>query len=338
MVGTVKDMSPPVIRHRSQPDGITCGPTCLTMVAEALGRGRFDLDVHNVASMCGTNPETGTTHEGVAKALSGLGVDAARTLGRDAAVGALRGAGPGDMVLCRTLTNGMKHWVLAVPGGPDVFEVHDPWLGRRLLGLDWVLRLVAPRGHEVWAVGGEQRPHHVAVGPLVADGDVGTAVEEALAVCRPAFGRWSPNLRAHLGDVVQWEASRAVRVDGRVVGVYLLNEDSVLDRRFPEPEADLLRSGRTVEGVALAVLEGFRGRGYGRLLRDEPARLGYDHVWGMAMHELRNAEAWRKHRRVVERTTTHTVTAARLEGPVYEALRTGGLDEVLACRARSGAP
>ncbi len=305
-------MNPRPIPFVPQPDGSTCGPACLAMVGEALGRGGFTLDVHNVASMCGT------THEGVGVALAGLGIQARRSLGRQEALRAFAEARPGDMVLCRTLTQGVRHWVLSTPAAGG-FRLLDPWLGEASVDVIALERLIAPRDHEVWSIDGRQRVPVIDIGPLLpGDGRDPGARDDARALCLDAFGKHATGIGPYLDGVVDWGISRAVRMDGRIAAVYLLNEDSLATSRMPMPHKARLSRGRTVEGVALVSDPEHRGKGYGRLLRDEPARLGYDHVWGEALHALGNQRHWMRHRHLIHRTEEAIMTAVDLDGPVYD--------------------
>lgn len=302
-----------------QPDHVTCGPACLA------------LDVHDVASMCGTDDVTGTTHDRLATGLAGLGIAATPKVGHDAAVDILASAREGDALPCRTLTWDAPHWVLATPVRPDAFRILDPWTGERTHDADHVLRLVAPRDHEVWLVPGGQRAPDVRIEGLSdGPGSPDDAREEALAMAEEAFGSHCRGVRDLLsgdGDL-NWYQSRAVRIDGRTVGVYLLAERGVRPEVEPSAPGSTDLDGRCVEGVALVVRPEARGRGYGRLLRAEPQRMGYDHVWGEQLHTLGNLAQWRRHRTVVGSTANTHVTAADLRVGYGPPVRPGWPREV----------
>ena len=319
---------------RAQPDGISCGPTSIAMARNGLA-ARAGIpagpSIPGVAAMCGTNTRTGTTHEGVAVALAGLGLDGRRVTGRSAfreAFGAAMTAG--DPVLLRTLTMGYKHWVLAthsLPGGR--IRILDPGLGDVTRSAAEVEALVAPRDHEIWPISARTVPYRIEIGPLVRPGagprERAEAIAAALALARPEFERLldGEDLRAYLDRHVDWDLSRALRVDGRVVGTYLLRERPLRDE-VPEAAHGVLDGLRAVEGVGLVVSPEGRGRGWGRLLRDQPRALGYELVWGLQDKRLGNLDRWLARRRLVHDTGASWVTAERLPPAGYRAVAEPG--------------
>lgn len=105
-------MSTPPLIH--QPDGITCGPSCLKSVLVA--RGIIDIDsitVESLGNLIGTNPKTGTIDTAMAKGLDTYGVIYSRYLetARDP-MKELKFALGWNYVILRTMSAG-KHWVLA---------------------------------------------------------------------------------------------------------------------------------------------------------------------------------------------------------------------------------
>lgn len=290
------------MEHMIQPDGITCGPTAVAMIHGELlrrtGRSRL-LDVGHIGSMCGTNPRTGTVHEGIATAFAGLGISSERILGRDRSLPALASAlDRGDMVLCRTLTCGTKHWVLA--WGRDAngrVLVADPAVGRIVLTPAQLAERISHRDYEIWTVPADQTAYEVVVDDFPSvDPGVSTG---AHALCRTVFGRFMPQgLEEHLDRRSDWSASRRVVVDGDTVGVYLLRPSGLPDWA-DRTARERTRNLRGVAGIALAVDPDRRNRGYGRILKDEPERMGYDFVWGEQLRDLGNIEQWKRRREVL---------------------------------------
>jgi len=64
---------PDVFPLRRQPDGLTCGPTCVRMVADWLGF-HPKIGIRRMAAIAGTTPETGTTDVEMARVLDRLGL------------------------------------------------------------------------------------------------------------------------------------------------------------------------------------------------------------------------------------------------------------------------
>jgi GNAT superfamily N-acetyltransferase len=315
---------------RSQPDGISCGPTCIAMVRDGLA-ARAGLPpgpgTEAVAAMCGTNTRTGTTHEGVAVALAGLGLAGRRVTGRAGFREAFRDAmQAGNPVLLRTLTHGYKHWVLATHARPDGrIRILDPGLGDATRSESEIEALVAPRAHEIWPVEATSIPFHLSLGPLVPPGSSRgareAAIREAVALARDDFAPLldGGDLRAYLDDHADWALSRALRVDGRLVGAYLLKERPVTAEAPEARGSDVDRPG-AVEGVGLVVAPEGRGRGWGRLLRDQPRALGYGVVWGLQDKRLGNLDRWLARRTLVHDIGHSWVTAEILPRPGHRAV------------------
>lgn len=314
---------------RAQPDGISCGPTCISMLRDGLGR-RAGIpdgpDPRGVAAMCGTNTRTGTTHEGVAVALPGLGLHGDRVTGRAAFREAFAAAmAAGDPVLLRTLTYGCKHWVLAARRrGDGRYDLLDPGSGPIVRTAAEVERLVAPRDHEIWPVDARRVPYRIDLGSLVPAGagasERAERIGEAVALARGPFERFVDGIdfREYLDANVDWDLTRALRVEGRLAGVYMLRERPVREEA-PDAAGGPLDRLRAVEGVGLAVAEDARGLGYGRLLRDQPRAMGYGLVWGLQDKRLGNLDRWLARRTLVGDTGDSWVTAEVLPEPGHRA-------------------
>lgn len=301
-----------------QPDELTCGPTCLAMLHGGIAsRHGFEgfVDVASIAAMCATDATNGTTHEGMAVGVRGLGLAAKTCFGRDAFARAWDSALAEDKpLLLRTLTRCVPHWIVALPIQSGA-EILDPWLGRLRLDMAAIETSVSPRGYETWTVDHEVRPRALRVVSAVH------FKEEAVCLMAGEFQRlMDEDLAQYLDTVVDWHLSRALLVDDRVVGAYLLSEREATSLAGVDlPEG--LEGLRPVEGVALALDPSERGNGYGRLLRDLPRALGFEMVWGQQHKALGNLQHWLRHRRLIGDTGESWVTAAALGEAPIPALR-----------------
>lgn len=116
--------------------------------------------------------------------------------------------------------------------------------------------------------------------------------------------------------------SICLKNEGQVVGVYLLNQNSInnfiesVKRNevydFPYNETiitldeDLSDNG--LQGIALSVLPEYRGAGYGTMLKNYTYNLGYDYIWGVQDKKLENIEQWKRTRKIFAESPTRYAT------------------------------
>ncbi|MEY8800212.1 hypothetical protein AB9K35_07840 [Leisingera sp. XS_AS12] len=114
---------------RYQPDGITCGPSCLGAVLDALIDNAPSTE--EIAELCGTNPYTGTTDVAMKRGLKALGVSYTHPASEERrAPGFLDAAlEDGNAVMLRTLVGGIKHWVTAHAVTPAGYSIACPVAG-----------------------------------------------------------------------------------------------------------------------------------------------------------------------------------------------------------------
>lgn len=133
------------IGHLSQPTDIDCGPTCIKMVGDALGKTKA-VDIPEIAAACGTNDQVGTTDTMMAKGMAALGVP--HTVGRSKDPQELADyLGTGGYIILRTLTHGIKHWIVLYDFDGQQFKAADPWLGSIQYTPEQVVSIWKPRDY-----------------------------------------------------------------------------------------------------------------------------------------------------------------------------------------------
>ena len=93
--------------------------------------------------------------------------------------------------------------------------------------------------------------------------------------------------------------SRKAVLNGKIIGCYLLNDDSILSYNFSSIE-DLsnYHYQEGLQGVALGILKEYRGLSFGRKLRDSALMLPHiDYIWGFNVKILNNLENWKRYGR-----------------------------------------
>jgi hypothetical protein len=111
---------------------------------------------------------------------------------------------------------------------------------------------------------------------------------------------------------ISWKAV----LNGKTIGCYLLNEESITSYDFNSLEnLSSYRDKKSLQGVALGILKEYRGYSYGRQLRDSALSLsGYDYIWGFNARILNNLPNWLQYgRRLVGETESSYVTLMDLE-------------------------
>jgi GNAT superfamily N-acetyltransferase len=88
--------------------------------------------------------------------------------------------------------------------------------------------------------------------------------------------------------------SKKAVLDGKIIGCYLLNEEPIHYYKIESlEELDRYRARKSLHGVALGILEEFRGLSYGRQLRDSVQLSNdYDYIWGFHVKTLNNLDNW----------------------------------------------
>jgi len=114
--------------------------------------------------------------------------------------------------------------------------------------------------------------------------------------------------------------------DGKIVGVYLLKENSI-NNFIDSIEQDKIKDFRRedtrvflrerlndngIQGIALAVLPEYRSTGIPGKMMDLIKRMGYDYIWGVQDKSLENIEYWKKTRKVFAESSINWATYAKL--------------------------
>jgi hypothetical protein len=102
-----------------------------------------------------------------------------------------------------------------------------------------------------------------------------------------------------LKEKTNWSISKKIMDADKIIGCYLFNEESVYDflKDYPETLLENIDEYKTksgIQGLALCLLEEYRGSGLGRNLRKIPTQMNYDYIWGQHFKSLKNVNNWIK--------------------------------------------
>lgn len=93
----------------------------------------------------------------------------------------------------------------------------------------------------------------------------------------------------------QLSVSYKAVLDSKIIGCYLMNECPVFspDDFILYEDIKSYSQKNGIQGVILALKSEYRGRGFGRQLRDMPLVSGkYDYCWGFHVKSLNNLGQW----------------------------------------------
>ena len=137
----------------NQPNDLVCGPTCLMMLADY-----YDIktDIPKLTEVCSTDALTGTTSEKMIKGLNYLSLDYEQfpLKNKENAFNKLKEYKDKKyFILFRTLTRGIKHWILC-DYYIEKFHILDPWLGEYYLNVNKLDKVWSPRDYDGFIIKG----------------------------------------------------------------------------------------------------------------------------------------------------------------------------------------
>jgi len=287
------------VQHMRQECGYDCGPACIKMVANALGIGR-ELKIADIVRAAGSDPVTGTDDKKMATGLQAAGVPFKVGEGKDAE--ALADAlDSGSYIILRTLTRGIKHWIVVYDFDGTRFQVNDPWLGEISYTPEEIVTIWKPREYFYFEVPAKVNESAEQVQLVKIDERNWPGVEKAVLEVFAEHAAW---VVQYIQAVADMDLSVAAMEGDQALGFYFLGRRTVakgIADEEMEPVEDLsgYEQKQGVEGVALGLVSAARGQGIGSKLRDYPRSLDVDYIWGLQLESLNNLEHWLKRRRLV---------------------------------------
>lgn len=139
--------------HQFQQAGHTCGPTCVQMVADYIGVKYKDFE--EIENLCGCNTTTGTVDTGIKNALEKLNIRHHQNTEKEAkaAFEVLNSSlVDGNVFIMRTLTRGIKHWIVVYKFDGTQYYIADPWLGKIQYTPHEILKIWRPREFDGFTV------------------------------------------------------------------------------------------------------------------------------------------------------------------------------------------
>jgi GNAT superfamily N-acetyltransferase len=296
-----------LVKHLKQPDGISCGPTCIKMVADFF-KGNIP-SIQEICKMCGTDSITGTPPERMRKGLDSLGIEYIEHIDDKNPYQSLRDAiDRGSVTMLRTLTHGVPHWIVVHSYESDVFNVNDPWLGQLQYNEKQLEKIWKERNFFFFEVPkenneldlNEEDGNNVVVRPY-RDEDY----EPILAMLEDVYSKLPGMSAKTIWSVIRSECngsfglSVVAEVNGEVAGFYFLTQADLPPKEGTGITDDMIG----IQGVALGVSSKYKNLGIGKKLITYPETLGADYVWGFQFKKLENINDWLKRRKIYSETS-----------------------------------
>ena len=298
------------LKRLTQPNGLSCGNTVLKMVMDYYGTHQ-DLTIENLIIICGTNWQTGTTDVNLKMGLDYVGIPNNQSVNtnEEENLNILKENLKDNFFLMRTRIHSIPHWILVYEYDQetDTFQVHDPAFEISEYNSTDICNIWS---QAVKPYDGFYTPHdHTPIKFNIEDVNEdrfiiepiqGEDIEEVLEVLDVVFKKSGMDNKEYINGSADWDISVKMldTETNKIVGAYVFN-------RFDGGFADMVDFdlGVGVQGVALGLLEEYKGLGLGKRLIDYPMevlKLEFDFIWGLHLGNLNNADDWKKRRQIIE--------------------------------------
>ena len=284
----------PNIGYIRQPDGISCGPTCIKMVGDFI---QGDVgEISDICKKCGTDNLTGTPPERMIKGLDSLKIDYVIHSDEKEPIESLKNViDRGHVALLRTLTRGMPHWIVLVDYVGDMFKINDPWLGQIEYDEEELRSICEPRNYYYFEIitGMKKTPSGVVNIRKLTNADI-REIFENLEKIYHKTGWSKEDIWDTISNAGVSNESFVAEVDGKLAGFYFIGQNQIPGNI---EEFSYLKKMKGVEGIALGVLPEYKNMGIGKKLIDYSRNnLNADYIWGYQLKSLKNIDDWLKRR------------------------------------------
>lgn len=296
-----------LVKHMYQPDGISCGPTCIKMAAEFF-KGEIDT-VDEICKHCGTDNIIGTPPERMKRGLDKLGIDYIEHVGEEDPFQSLRNVIDNDsLCIVRTFTHGVPHWIVIHSydqDNPSTFNVNDPWLGPITYDEDELDKIWKGRDYYFFEITNANNKSEEEIDEHNYQGEVffrpyNPKTDQKIIVNKlhEVFYKTGMDNKTLWDMIAPVDANLSVvaEIDGKIGGFYFLRSEDIPPNNPKLYEKLSKLNG--LEGVALGVFKEYKQYGIGKDLIEYPKRLGYDYIWGYQLKSLENIKDWLKRRKL----------------------------------------
>ena len=116
------------MEHIYQPDGVSCGPTCIKMAASFVNKTIDNIGV--ICKYCQTDNVIGTPPDRMILGLNKYSFNYKIHINDENPYNVLKTClDGGSITILRTITKGIPHWIIVKDYNDENFNIYDPWLG-----------------------------------------------------------------------------------------------------------------------------------------------------------------------------------------------------------------
>jgi predicted double-glycine peptidase len=300
-----------IIPHVYQPDGYSCGPTCLKMILESNHINKITIE--DIKNIVGTNNIKGTTLEEMIVGLKHLNIDYEypKLPNEEVAINYLNESlKQGNPIILRTLTMGVKHWVIVDGFDGKTYTIKDPWLGNVEYNKVELINIWKPRNFDCLKIL-KTKSNGLTI-RMYNENDR----EQVNNLLKKTFSYLmsEEKLIKYIDAVTNYSKSIVVELNDEIIGTYLFGDRQIesaiktnkCDKIYIKLEDYKNKIG--LEGVALSISDKHRKLGIGSKLKDYVKNLGVDYVWGLQFKNLNNLDMWLKRRKLAAENNDLYVT------------------------------
>jgi hypothetical protein len=292
--------------HESSPDGISCGPSCVKMVASSLlhFRGKAtNLPILAIREIMGTNSTTGTTEVEMARGLNFYDVNFIRNSptsenGTKKIKELIQCLYRGDIALLRVLKCGYRHWIVATGIHGETIDILDPSEpGLRKWSIESVAKMMAPRGFEFWSMPPHQPSMRSINFIMLKDAirnpaDLQRIKSDIARISNDVelqkIDRYLNRIGPDFPQKKLSDFSLLLQDDTVVIAAHILRdaspEEVVNYHCGARKSAEFVqfcaknKDQKMLESIAMPIDKEYSGYGVGRVMETAPAKVGYDIV------------------------------------------------------------
>lgn len=304
------------INYIQQPDEISCGPTCLKMIFDYI-EPENQISIDSIKHLAETDYIKGTTLEDmlIVLKLCKINHESPVLFSKIDALSYLNiSLEKNNPIILRTLTKGVKHWILITDFDGIKYSVNDPWFGNLEYSQQEILDIWRPRNFNCISILNNERYNELIIRNFKDEDE-----RQVMSLMINEFSKFmsESEIVEYTKSITNFNKSIVVDLAGVIIGFYLIGDRQISDVFKEENQVifhediNIYKDKLGVEGVALFVEKSHRGKGFASKLKKYIKTLEVDYVFGFQFKKLNNLKQWLKCRNLVAENDELNITAEK---------------------------